>query len=70
MPTKSVDFTPGKPVPLEYAGKWVAWSSDHSQVVAHCDSIEELWRLVRERKISDPIYEKVPHSDVRFVGMR
>ena len=70
MPTKPVDQSATRPVPLEYAGKWVAWDSDHSQILAHSDSIQELWQNARERNIPDPIFEKVPRSDVRFIGTR
>ena len=70
MPTRPVDPRATRSMPIEYAGKWVAWSSDHSQVVAHSDDIKELWRIVHERRIADPIFEKVPRSDTRFVGMR
>lgn len=58
------------PVPREYAGKWVAWSSDHSRIVAHSQSIAELWKIVREQHLEDPVFEKVPRADVRFVGAR
>lgn len=75
MPNKRVasctlDPHSTKPVPIEYAGKWVAWASDHSQIVADSDSIERLWQIVQERCILNPIFEKVPRSDVRFVGLR
>ena len=70
MPTKPVDPQATKPVPAEYSGKWVAWNSDHSWIVAHSDSVQELWRVVHDRGIPNPVFEKVPRSDVRFVGMR
>jgi hypothetical protein len=70
MPTKPVDPRATSPVPLEYAGKWVAWASDHSQILAQSDSIQELWQIVQDRGIPDPIFEKVPRSDMRFVGTR
>ena len=69
MPTKPADPRIGNPVPIKYAGKWVAWASDHSQILAHSDSIQELWQIAQDRRIPDPIFEKVPRSDVRFVGM-
>ncbi len=30
------------PVPLEYAGKWLAWSTDHKEILAHADSLPEV----------------------------
>jgi len=70
MPTKPINATPTGPVPIEYAGKWVAWNSGHSRIVAHSDSLEELWQAVHDQGISDPVFEKVPRVDIRFVGAR
>ena len=70
MPTRPVDPRATRPVPIEYAGKWVAWAPDHSQILAHSDSIKELWQIAQDRRIPDPIFEKVPPTDVRFVGTR
>ena len=70
MPTKPVDPQITQPVPVEYAGKWVAWLADHSQIVAHSESVRELWQIVHDRRIADPVFEKIPRADVRFVGMR
>lgn len=70
MPTRSFDRRWDRAVPVEFAGKWVAWSADHSRIVAHAESLPRLWQVVQEEGIEDPIFEKVPQADVRFVGMR
>lgn len=70
MSTKPADFPKVTAVPVEYGGKWVAWNSDHSQIIAHSDTIQELWQVINERRIPDAVFEKVPRADVRFVGMR
>jgi hypothetical protein len=70
MPIKPVDSPSNNPVPVEYSGKWIAWNADHTRIVAHNDSLPELWRVIHERGIAEPIYEKVPPFDRRFVGMR
>ena len=70
MPTRSIDHRVHSSVPVEHAGKWVAWNADHSQILAHAESMQELWRIVHEREISNPIFEKIPRTDVRFVGVR
>lgn len=72
MPTKPLTLSSRSipPVPVELAGKWVAWNSEHSQIVAHSDSLEALWQIVRDQGIVDPVFEKTPRVDVRFVGMR
>ena len=70
MPTKPVDPRATSPVPIKYAGMWVVWASDHSQILAHSEGIQELWKIAQDRRIPDPIFEKVPRSDARFVGTR
>lgn len=70
MPTKPVDPHMTKALPSEYAGKWVAWTSDHSRIVAHSQSVRELWQIVHDLGIDDPVFEKILRVDVRFVGMR
>jgi len=68
MPTKPVNPQSTKGVPLEYAGKWVAWNSDHTEIVACSDNIQELWQMAKAQCIANPIFEKVPRADVRFMG--
>ena len=70
VPTKPVCSVSPNAVPLKYAGKWVVWNSDHSQIVGSADTVKDVWRIAREGLVIDPIFEKVPRSDVRFVGMR
>ena len=70
MSTKPVDQNATGIVPAELAGKWVAWSADHKQIVAHAATIPELWHIVHDRKIANPIFEKAPRWDVRLIGMR
>ena len=70
MPTRIANPCREMAVPVELAGKWVAWNADHTCVVAHAETLQQLWQAVREEKIDDPVFEKVPQADVRFVGMR
>lgn len=70
MPTRIADWGRLSAAPIELAGKWVAWNAEHTRVVADAETLPQLWQAVREAKIEDPIFEKVPRADVRFVGMR
>jgi hypothetical protein len=70
MPSKPFDLRSPRPVPVEYSGKWVAWNSDHSQIVDHSDSIQDLWQIVLDCAVVEPVFEKVPRSDAQFIGMR
>ena len=68
MPTRSLAVPARDAVSTKYSGKWVAWSRDHSRIVASADRLSELWQQVNDQRIDDPVFEKVPRSDVRFVG--
>ena len=70
MPAKPLTSRTPTAVPLELAGKWVAWTADHARIVAHSDTMQDLWQQVRHQSVADPIFEKIPRSDVRFVGMQ
>lgn len=70
MPTKPLNSPSTRSVPIEFSGKWVAWNSDHSRIVAHSDDVHELWRIALDHQIADPVFEKIPRADARFVGMR
>ena len=59
-----------KPVPIEFAGKWIAWNEDHSRIIASGSSIREAWDVACATGERDPIFEKVPRVDVCFVGTR
>ena len=70
MPTKPLTARTPSAVPTEYSGKWVAWTSDHSRILAAANRLSELWQQVHDKRIDAPVFEKVPRCDVRFVGMR
>lgn len=70
MPTRTADPRLLQAASAEYSGKWVAWSADHVRVLAHAETLQQLWQLVRDEQIVDPVFEKVPRVDVRFVVLR
>ena len=57
-----------KPAPSELAGQWVAWNSDHTEIVAHGPTFGE----VRARAIAagcrQPLMQRVLGTS--FVGGR
>jgi hypothetical protein len=70
MPTKSLATKSPTAVPIAFSGKWIAWDAGHQQIVASSSNLKELWVVVREQQIQDPIFEKVPRADARLVGRR
>ncbi|OGY31512.1 MAG: hypothetical protein A3C02_00780 [Candidatus Andersenbacteria bacterium RIFCSPHIGHO2_02_FULL_45_11] len=55
-------------VPIEYAGKWIAWSDDHMRIVASADRLADLHREVERIGEKDVWYDKVPDANIRFGG--
>ena len=56
------------PIPLEYAGKWIAWDHDRTKIIASGRSFAETDDAARATGESDPFLEKVPDAKVRFIG--
>ena len=66
----SSDSTPQLPiVPLEYAGKWIAWNHEGTRIVASGRTFQETKDAAAETGETDPVFEKAPKADVRFVGI-
>lgn len=57
-----------QPVPAEFAGKWIAWDSQHERIIASARTLEEVCRIVDQTGEVDPLFEKVPPLEGRFVG--
>jgi hypothetical protein len=55
-----------RPVPREFAGQWLAWNQDCSEILSHGEDLT----TVRERAIAlgcaRPVLQKVPQAP--FVG--
>lgn len=57
-------------VPLKYAGKWIAWSFDHTEIVASGDHLKDVHDEVRQAggDVSKVWFDKVPDANIRFGG--
>ena len=55
-------------VPKQYAGQWVAWNKDRSEIIASGRTFEEARRAAEAAGESKPILAKAPRADVRFLG--
>jgi hypothetical protein len=54
------------PVPLEYAGKWLAWNKECTQILAHASTLDEVHELVDKLDCTDPVYHRIPRG--AFIG--
>jgi len=54
------------PVPREYAGQWVAWNEDCTEILSHGQDLRELRARVVVSGCLRPVLQKVPRGP--FVG--
>lgn len=57
-------------VPAELGGKWIAWSSNGTRIVAHGDTLDACEKAAAKAGEKDPSFEKAPRADVRIIGVR
>jgi hypothetical protein len=57
-------------VPKELGGKWIAWSSNGTRIVAHGDTLDECEKAAAKAGERDPSFEKTPRPEVRIIGAR
>ena len=55
-----------KPAPLEFAGQWVAWNEDHTEIVAHGAVFGEVRARAIDAGCREPLMQKVLGAS--FVG--
>lgn len=55
-------------VPLEYGGKWIAWSADRLRIIAQGDTLDQCEEAANKAGESDPCFEKVPAPHIRLIG--
>ena len=56
-----------KAAPVQYAGQWVAWNEDRTEVIAH-GTVAEVRTAAIAKGQPLALIEKVPRRDATFVG--
>jgi hypothetical protein len=57
-------------VPIEYAGKWIAWNARRTEIIASGTSLVEAKSAAEAAGEPAPILTKAPQLDARFIGVR
>lgn len=57
-------------VPIEYAGRWIAWNESQTKIVAAGETLPQVREAARQAGESEPVFAKAPRANVRFVGGR
>ncbi|MGD0653298.1 MAG: hypothetical protein ABSA16_03040 [Thermoguttaceae bacterium] len=56
----------GEPVPMEFAGQWLAWNENRSEILSHGTDMDSVRHQAIARGCECPILQKVPRGP--FVG--
>jgi hypothetical protein len=61
---------PGRPqpAPVEYAGKWVAWNSQETEIVGSGVTAKEAYAMATEAGYEDVVLQRVRRIDQVFIG--
>jgi hypothetical protein len=57
-------------VPIEYAGKWIAWDHSMTRIVASGATPAEALEAAKKAGETDPVLGKSPPANVRMIGAR
>lgn len=57
-----------KPAPAEYAGQWVAWNKERTEIVAHGPDMAEVYKRAIAAGHNDAVLQKVRRPDTIFIG--
>jgi|GEM_PF-1510345 hypothetical protein len=56
------------PAPIEYAGQWVAWNNERTEIVAHGKRLADVFDAAIASGHADAILQRVPQPGVTFIG--
>lgn len=57
-------------VPIEYAGRWIAWNRQRTKIVATGATLPEARQAAQAAGETAAVFAKAPRANVRFVGGR
>lgn len=57
-----------QPAPVEFAGQWVAWNQERTEIIAHAPDFATAWKTAREAGFPDAILQRVRRPDERLIG--
>jgi hypothetical protein len=58
-----------QPAPVEYAGQWVAWNRERTQIIAHGREMAEVHRAAIAAGHPDAVMQRVRQPDLSFIGV-
>ena len=67
--TRKAKTDPLPAAPFEYAGQWVAWNKEGTEIVAHGRELAAVHDAAIAAGHSDCVLEKVPKANTIFISM-
>jgi hypothetical protein len=70
MPKRTANSDPRipKPAPVEYAGQWVAWNKQRTEIIAHGTEMAAVRAVAIAAGHTDSILQRVRQPNVSFIG--
>jgi hypothetical protein len=67
-PKATLDSQYPPPAPVEFAGQWIAWNKQRTEIVAHGREMVEVHVAAIAAGYPDAILQRVRRPDVSFIG--
>ncbi len=66
----STENLPGAPppAPIEFAGQWVAWNKQRTEIVAHDKDLKSVYSAAKAAGYPDAIFQRVRSPHAGFIG--
>jgi hypothetical protein len=55
-------------IPVEYAGKWIAWDHEQTKIVASGRTLAEAMEAAKLAGEKDPVMHKIPKGKICYLG--
>ena len=63
-----VPVPPFPPAPIEFAGQWVAWNKQRTEIIAHGRRMADVHAAAIAAGHSDAILQRVRYPSIAFIG--
>ena len=68
IPKNACDAAYPPPAPVEFAGQWIAWNRERTQIVAHGRDMASVHATAVAKGHPDAILQRVRRPELGFIG--
>jgi hypothetical protein len=69
FPKRKNPFVAPAPAPVEFAGQWVAWNRERTQIIAHGAEMAAVHQAAIDAGYPDAVLQRVRRPELRFIGV-